>query len=416
VRALLAALLLLPAAAARTLTLPEAYALALARSEEIARTGAAYEETVARAEEVFSNVLPRVGLRATEQLQHVPKGMSGLFLQPNREQAQFTLRQPIFAGFREFLAWRAAKDQGEAARLRLERAKQLLYQDAARAYLDLLDAQDEIAVRQALVDNTADRVKELQQRLAVGRSRRSELLAAEASESSARAQVEQARAAERSAQLRLRFLTGLDEELAAAPLPDAGPAPRLEAALIGAAARPDAAAARSELDAASRNARVAARERWPTIALDANYYLKRPPSFTDRVKWDATIAADLPLYAGGETGARRRQREARLRAAQATLDEALRRAALEARVAHEDWRAAEAVVAARGAALKAAEANAKAQADDYRVGMVTNLDVLGALNALQEARLAHAQARLDAHWARVRLETAAGAVPGAKLP
>lgn len=414
--ALLAALLAfpLPAAAARALTLGEAYSLALARSEELAIRGAEYEALLARSREIKGSILPDISLRATETLQDVPPGASGLFLQRNREQAWLAAQQPLFSGFREFLAFRASKDLGEAGRLRLERAKQLLYQDVARAYLDTLAAQDEIRIRASLLEITEERLKELRQRLRVGRSRRSELLAAEAQHAQALADQAQARAAERGAQFRLRFLTRLEEDAVPAPLPAPPAPPALDAALSRARARPDVEARRLEASAAERNVKAVSRARWPEIGLDANYYLKRPPSFTDQVKWDVVIMGSLPLYNGGRTAAQVRQQVARTAAARAAFEQAARTAELEARTAHEELAVSAGVVEALERAAAAAEANANAQAQDYRLGQVTNLDVLGSLNALQQARLLSNRARLEAWWARARLEVSAGA-PGGPL-
>jgi outer membrane protein len=416
VRALVLALLLspLPALAARPLALDEAYRLSLARSEQVALSGANFELLVQQAREIMGHALPTLSLNATETLQDVPKGSSGLFLQPNREQAWLNAHQALFSGFREFLAFRSAKDYSEAGRLRLERAKHLLYQDVVRAYLDLLGAQDAIRIRGSLVDITEQRLKELRQRLSVGRSRKSELLAAEAQYAQAAADQELARSAERDVQFRLRFLTGLEEDVEPAALSTAPAQAPLDAALAKARTRPDVEAYRLEDEASERNIKVASRARWPSISADGNYYIKRPPSFTDQVKWDVTILGSLPLYSGGDVTAVVRQQEARRKAARAAFELAARTAELEARVAQEDLGASAGVVAALEKAADAAEANAKAQSEDYRLGQVTNLDVLGSLNALQQARLTISRARLDAWWARARLEVAAG-VPGGSL-
>ncbi|MBI2387474.1 MAG: TolC family protein [Elusimicrobia bacterium] len=416
---LLAAALLLPLSAAaqagRAIALPEAYKLALARSEEIAISGATYEETLAKTDEIFSRVLPRVSLMGTETLQHTPKGASNFFLQPNREQGWVTAHQPLFSGLREFLAYRASKDLGRAAELSLERARQLLYGDVARAYLDLLTAQDDIRIRDSLVAITQNRVTDLKEFRKVGRARPSEMLAAESQLAANLAQLESSRAAEQVAQFKLAFLTGLDERLAPAPIPEsAAVVPPLDAALAKARARADVEARREEASSAELSVKVAARARWPVIGIDANYYFQRPPSFTSDVRWDATITGSLPLYSGGEIGAQTRQQEARLKARRASLAEGVRLAELEARSAHQRLQSSVAVTAALDKAARLAEDNAKAQAEDYRLGQVTNLDVLGSLNVLQQTRLQQNAARIDAYWSRVQLEVAAG-VPGGSL-
>lgn len=414
-RALLLALLLSPLpAAARIVPLDEAFKLALERSETLAIAGADHDLLVAEAREIKGSILPDIKLNATETIQDVPAGSSGLFLQRNREQAWISAHQPIFSGFREFLAFRSARDMSEAGRLRVERARHLLYKDVVRAYLDLLGARDEIRIRGSLVEITDERLKELRQRLGVGRSRRSELLAAEAQHAQAAADLEQSRAVERAAQFSLRFLTGLEEDVEPVALSSAPAQAPLEAALARARARPDVEAQRLDAQAAERNIKVASRARWPSVGADANWYLKRPPSFTDQVKWDVAVTGTLDLFTGGRTAAVVRQQQARRDAARKRFEQAVRSAELEARTAQEDLAASATVTAALEKAAAAAEANAKAQSEDYRLGQVTNLDVLGSLNALQQARLTSSRARLDAWWARARLEVSAG-VPGGTL-
>lgn len=400
--------------AARPITMPEAYALALARSEQIAISGATYEETLAAADEIYARVMPQVNLMGQVTFQDVPRGASGLFLQRQREQGWVNLRQPLFSGMREFLAFRSAKDLGRAAELQLARAKQLLYRDAARAYLDLLAAQEDIRIRDSLLEITQDRVKDLKEFRKVGRARASEYLAAESQVAQQAAQLESARAVEQVAQFRLAFLTGLEERVAPAPVAVPGAAPALDAVLSRARARPDVESRRAEAASAELNVKVASRRRWPTLGLDANYYFQRPPSFISEVKWDATITGSLPLYGGGEVGSQTRQQRARAKARQAALSESVRVAELEAKSAYQELLSSVSVTAALDNAARLAADNAKAQSEDYRLGQVTNLDVLGSLNTLQQTRLQQNAARIDAYWSRVRLEVAAG-VPGGSL-
>lgn len=397
----------------RAIALDECYALALRRSEELAQRGEAVAELEARVAELWSALRPRVSLVGTETVQDTPRNVSGIsttFTQRHREQAQVAVRQPLFSGLREFLAARAAKVQTRSAELALERARHLLYEDAARAYLDLLGARREIAIRQALVAITDERIEELNGRRKLGRSRPSELLAAESQRAQIEAGLAAARGAERVTQAKLRFLTGLEQDLEprAVALPQEAP---VEPFLAAAARRPDVEAARADRAALGYAVDMVRRKRWPTLNLDGNYYLRRPPGFQDRVKWDAVASLELPLYSGGSISAQVRQAEAARRSADQALSLAVRKAELEARTSHRDLRSALAVARALENAERLAQANAKAQAEDYRLGLVTNLEVLESHNALQETRLRLDSARLEAYWSRVRLGVAAG-TPG----
>lgn len=398
-------------AAGRPISLEEAYALALKRSEELAQRAGSVAEAWARVDEMWSAVKPAFTLRGTEFAQDTSASGGVVSNSPRRDkpEAKVMLHQPLFSGLRDFLAVRVARAGGRSAELDLRRAEDLLYSDVAVAFLDQLGMDKEIAVRRSIVAITADRVRELKERERIGRTRHSEVLAAESQLAQNEADLKQALRRERDVQLKLRFLTGLEDELAPleVPLKDAL---GLEDYLARARTRADVEARRLDAGAARENTTIAGRARWPLISFDGNYYLKRIGTLSD-ARWDLLVTGDLPLYQGGKIGAQVRQAEARARRADEVLGLALRKAELETRTAHEELVTDLAAVAALEKASELAEANAKAQAEDYRLGVVTNLDVLGALNALQQVRLRLDGARLDTRLARIQLDVASGGVP-----
>lgn len=398
--------------AGREIALDEAYRLALKRSEALAQQGFTIEELQARVDELWSNVRPRVALTGSQIWQDDPGPSAGgggfnTFTQTSRPQAQITAHQPLFSGFREFLAVRTTKSQTEAARLQLKRAEQLIYQDVASAYTNLLSLHIEMRSRQALVDLTEERIKELRQRASIGRSRESEVLAARSQRAQAVADLESARGQERNAQALLRFLTGLEEDL----FPKDVPLPAAEVVdpfLERAEKRADVAARRLDLESARSGVAIQSRQRLPSIALDGNYYLKRPAGFSEHIRWDATLSATLPLYYGGAISAQVRQAEARAKSAEQAVSLARRAAEREVRQAHAALDSSLSMVKALDTALELADANAKAQTADYRLGLVTNLEVLSALNSALQTRLNLDRARLQAALNRIQLEVASG--------
>jgi outer membrane protein len=390
------------------LTLDSAYAAALARSEEIVIKGRTYDQVMAQVDGLWAEVKPRIGLNADHIWQDTPGHGVNFPLPANQNTVAVNGHQPLFSGLREYLAVRSAKMQGEAAEFALRRAKQLLYQDVAGAYLNLLQDHRQIATLEAQVKLTDDRVKELRNFVDIGRSRRSEILAAQSQQAQDLADLESARGRERISQATLQFLTGLDRPLDPAEVEspaDAGDeAPFLERA----AARPDVEAARRDFQSADLFVSIQRRQYWPTISLDGNYYLLRPNNYSKNVHWDATVSGTLPLYYGGQIGASVREAKAGRDIKEAALSLALRRARLEVRSAHSDLASDLSVVKALRSALSLAEANSKAQIEDYRHGLVTNIDVLTSLTVAENTRLRLDQAELQAFDARVRLEVAAG--------
>lgn len=402
---------LVPATATlRPITLAEAYQAALARSEELARDREALNEVLARIDELKAAVKPRLSLVGTEILQDAPAdsgGFTNSFAQRSRPQAAVNVKQPLFSGFREFLAIKATRAQGAAARLALKRAEQSLFQDVAGAYVGLAEVQREISSRQEIAGLTADRIRDLKARERIGRSRKSEVLAAESQLSQVESDIASARGRERVEQFDLRFITGIGEDLAPAEVASAAPAP-LEAYLERVRGRADVEARRKELEAAELTVALQRRQAWPTIGAEANYYLTRPAGFQKSIDWDATFTAAIPLYLGGSVGAQTRQAEARKRAAAQALSLAQRSAETQVRSVYGELESSLLIVQALDRSLELARRNAEAQAADYRLGLVTNLDVLNALNAVQETRIKLDRARLAAFGAQARLEVAAG--------
>jgi len=411
--ALAAALLAAPcvpalAADAKPLTLDEAYSAALTRSEEIAQRGETYASALAQIDQLWSDVKPRLNLNAAHQWQDTPGPGVNFPLPANQETVALNGHQPIFAGLRDFLAVRGARLQGESAELALARAKQLLYQDVAGAYLNLLQNHRQIATIEEQVKLTDDRVKELRNFVDIGRSRKSEILAAQSQLAQDQADLEASRGQERLAQSALQFLTGLTQDLApaeiAAPERADDPAPFFARART----RPDVEAARKDFESSDLFVTIQRRQYWPTVSLDGNYYLLRPSNFTKNIHWDAALTGQLPIYYGGQISAQVREAKAARGIREAALSLALRGAERDVRDAHSDLVSDLSVVAALRGALTLAEANAKAQAEDYRHGLVTNIDVLTSLTTVQNTRLRLDQAEIQAYDARVRLEVAAG--------
>jgi outer membrane protein TolC len=392
--------------APRIITLPEAYALSLKRSETLAQDRALVAEALARVDEITGHILPNLSFIGQHTFQQNPRSNVQAVNNTSIPNYYFQLQQPLFGGFREFMAVKSGKKKAEAYRLAVRRAESLLYQDVAQAYFTLEQIQSEIEVRGDVLKATADRIAQLERWVGIGRSRESEVLAARSQLAQLQAQVQLARGAERSSQEALRFLTGEDAEFK----PQASPLPALEALegyLERARAREDVRAAEFSLESAKLDVGVASRQRWGTLGVTGDYYLKRL-GFAERVKWDAVFGLTIPIFDGGVIRSQTRAARARSESASQALSSARRTAEREARSAHETLQWALAAVDALRTASDLAARNQKAQEQDYKLSLITNIQVLDAITALQNARLQLAGALQQASLARARLDVAAG--------
>ena len=125
------------------------------------------------------------------------------------------------------------------------------------------------------------------------------------------------------------------------------------------------------------------------------------------MNWDVQLSLTVPLYAGGGIQSRVREALSQQLQAELSLNQARRLAQQEVRTVHA------AVVfdlAQRDALEKSTEAARKsyeAQRQEYRLGLVTNLDVLQALTALQQNQRALDRVRFSAKLDFLRLQAAA---------
>lgn len=393
------------------LTLKECYYLALARSETLQIHDEQIAQTLAKYQQAFSGILPRLGFKATEFRQDAAAGSGNTFTLRSRPSKYFTLSQPLFKGFKEFSAMAAMRAQEIQRRLERRRAEETLYLKVAEAFFTMRQQREEEAILAESERVAQERLEELRQREALGQSRPSETASAQAHLKSVQADRAAAQGRLEAARQMLAFLIGraegwrLADDVVEAVEPSA-----LETYLERMAGRADVRAAQEAVTVAHQEVRVAGADRWPSVTADANYYTQRE-GFYEPIDWDVTLTVTVPIFQGGQTAgavkeARSLARQAELVAMQTRRDaeREIRTAHAEAVAGHAEWLAFEEATAATAE-------DYRLQREEYRLGLVNNLDVLEALDRLQQARLGLATARARALVAQARLAVAVGEVP-----
>ena len=382
----------------RTISFNEACALALAKSETLARQAEGIKQLEAAERLAASAFRPSFDFNAMQHKQQNSASATNGYISGSYS---------LFSGMRDYISAKAASAKTGAAAFDLERARQQLYLGTAQAYLNLFSAQQEVYIRRDQMAVTAKRITELESRADIGRSRKSEVVAAKTQLAQDKASYLDAAAVERGAQQALMFLTGLGTDLAPAEI-----SPRhgegLEAYLKSALARPDLAAGRKSLESYNYLADIQDHNLWPTVNLSADYYALRNPMPDPADRWNGTIALNIPLYTGGAARAQKDSAYAAKRSAGFALQFSERQALTEVRSAYEEYKYSILQEASLDDALALALDNARYQQDDYKLGLVTNLDVLSALNSVLQTRLALSQAKVQERLTLMKLEAAAG--------
>jgi outer membrane protein len=229
------------------------------------------------------------------------------------------------------------------------------------------------------------------------------VLNVQATISTLRAQIEQQQGQLSVARESLAFLSGLD---AATPLKDSepeSPAPEpLDHYLAGVPERPDVQASEKRLAAAQENVTIAKGAHLPSLDLNGNYYFERP-GYLDDINWDVQVALTIPIYSGGSLQSKVREAGSQQTQAELALSQVRRLAEQEVRSLYDNLLADRAQVAAFEKSTEAARKSYEAQSREYRLGLVTNLDVLQALTTYQQNQRALDRARFTAKLDFLRL-------------
>lgn len=395
-----------PVPAAEVLTLDNYFDAALQRSEVVATQTELIHQAEERYRQAGAALYPTLNGVASYTRQD--SGARDPTASPTRQTlSRFTATQPLFRGFREFAAVRQNQALLGAQGDDYRHARAQLFKDVAQNFYDVLALEQDLTNLGEQIDQYQQREKELADRVRIGRSRPGEVLTVQSAISTLRAQVESRKAELSAAREAFAFLSGLPAATALRDTevlpPDLG---TLDEYLARLALRPDVKAAQQRRAAAQENVTVARGAHLPSLDLNANRYLERSGSL-ENVDWDVQLALTIPLYAGG--GVQSRVREALSQSNQAELgvSQVRRQAEQEIRSVYQGVVLDRSQLDALEKATDTAQKNYETQRRDYRLGLVTNLDVLQAQTAFQENQRALDRARYNAKLNWLRLLAAA---------
>ena len=398
-----------PVQAAEMLTLDQYYDAALKRSEVVATQGELIHQVEEHYSQASAALYPTVnGVASYTRQDPIPAGELSTSSSPNRQSlAKVMATQPLFRGFREFAGLRQAKALLGAQNEDYRNACVLLFKDVVQNFYTVLSLEQDLKNLDEEINQALDREKELNSRLRIGRSRISEVLTVQSAISTLRAQTEQLQGQLRTAREVFAFLSGLESTT---PLRDSEVMPAkvepLDEYLARLVLRPDVKASRQRMTAAQENVSVARGAHLPSVDLNANRYLERTGNLKD-VTWDVQIALTLPIYSGGLLQSKVSEAVSQHTQAELSASQVSRQAEQEIRSTYQNVVFNASQLEALEKATDTARKNYEAQRHDYRLGLVTNLDVLQALTTFQENQRALDRARYTAKIDFFRLQAAA---------
>ena len=366
----------------KPLTLSDCYALALKRSETIAIDAEHINEADARFTQALGTALPHVSFSSTDTKRDASS--SSLYPLTSYER-KFVFKQTLFSGFREFIAMSGSKNERGQRVNEKERAEQLLFVDVSDAFYLLNEEQEDMTVLKKTRGALIERVRELRERERLGRSRKSEVVNAQARLYSIEAEIESVKTQETVTRNLLEFLIGrpvrqLDASRGADFYPE-----KESYYIAKMVLRPDVMAKEDALEVARKKTGIAKSDFLPTISAEGNYYASRNTTPANS-KWNASLNVDVPIFEGTETHGAVKEASAKEKISELELTQAKRLAEQEIRDSYAKFTSAISVKTALKKAYVSALMNYNLQSKDYKLNLVNNLDVLEAIQALQDAR------------------------------
>jgi len=328
-----------------------------------------------------------------------------------RTTAQIEVTQTLFSGFRDYHLLGAVRADRQAASSQVLRDRETLFLDVSDLFFQVLSQEEDLRILQELDQALNKRVKELGERVDLGRSRTSELLAARTELVDNQAIMEQSRGLISASRELLAFLIGRPAETFV--LVDEAPensAKRLADYLLKVGSRADLEAQQARVISGEKQVSAARARFWPTVDFEFNWTAFEEPDEDE--EWSIFFTAELPLFDGGLRAGELAASKSQARVSRLTLERLRRLAEYDVRLAYSNFKATAAQLIRLREADQVASENLQAQQEDYRLGRASNLDVLNALIRRQDVRRNLAGADFQSRANLNALHVAAGQLPG----
>ncbi|MBX9768329.1 MAG: TolC family protein, partial [Bdellovibrionales bacterium] len=398
------------ARAADSVSFDQAIQAAMKNSEALMASGEAVKQAEEGYHRVMSGLWPQLSFLASYQVQDASNisGIQRSFFPETQPQARLSATQALFRGFREYAGLRQARLRRQVSDEEQKQATRTFAVEFTTHFYSVIGLRKDLENYASQIEITQKRVKELEDRFRIGRSRKSEVLTARTAVENLRAQQRETEGRRRAIMETFQFLTGLPRD--SEPIesePEVKAVRDLGAYLKSTSELPDLKAWRLRLEAAQEEIEIQRGARLPSLDLSANYYLKRVGAL-EPVKWDLMLVFQMPLFQGGNLSSQIRIAESQKMQAEFQKTRAERLFESDVRARWEELSAglkqAESILEAK----KLAEANYKEQSREYRLGLVTNLEVLQALDQFQGQERGYDRAKINLKALALRLDILTG--------
>ena len=385
------------------LSLIDCYKLALKQSELIAIDAEQIKIAEAHFLEAFGTIMPQVSFTHTDTRDH----SSNTSLN-NVHEEKFTFTQDLFSGFKEFAAIKGSKFEKSQREKEKWRAEQLLFVDVSDAFYLLLEIQEDLNALKTIEFALKDRVKELKTRQNIGKSRVSEVVTTEYQLYNLEAEIQLERNQELLVRELLEFLIGSPFDKIAETKFDFSIKPESQY-LAEASFRPDVQASYYSWKSDQEKITIAKSGFLPQVSLEGDYFTHRTSAPTDS-NWEALLTVSVPIFEGTTTYGQVKEANAVAKQSGLLYSRLGRIAIRNIQDAYVNMQISISRKKVLGKALQSAELSYHLQSQDYKLNVVNNLDVITAIQNLEDIRRSYIHTSYESKRFYWQLLTAAGEI------
>lgn len=359
-------------------------------------------------EKVVAGVLPKLSLQSTSIWREVAN--VGAFGQRYQSTSNFNLVQPLFRGGAEYYGIAAAKNLPKIAEYERENAENSLFAMVAEAFYQArrIEREREILLEQEKI--LRDRVGTLSNRVKIGRSKGTDLIAARSQLARITAERSRTERLWEEAKKLLMSRTGsthIDKLIDSHKVDDLLVDPNWEKNLAN---TPQVKANELLYENAVKQAKVARGTYLPSMDLNGNYYLHRSGILRDS-HWDVSLNAKWDLYTGGNDSAEVRIKKLEASQIEARLVDLKRNLTNDFAYLKKEFSIHQKALEELDDAVSLAKQNYEQHMKEANQGLVSDLDSLIVLESYLEVRRAYYQQAFDTKMAWVSLRVLAGDRP-----
>ena len=389
----------------KTARIFDIYALAVNNTERLAIEGENSIQSEARRAQAFGSFLPKVYLRGNKYFADSYISKSG----SQRDTIALYARQPIVTGLEEYSALKSSLSDVKIKKYSLYSNASVLLFDVAVNFYNVIQIEKSIKSNEEILNLYKLTINELNRRAAIGRSRRSEVQRTNSELYKVEAILKSLRNSLTHARLVLKTITGLKDDLTLDEgeyLPD--PAFSINSINDILKERWDIKAAMESVKQADARVASAYGLNLPSLYIDGTYLLysedqKEFSTSYNKNDYYFSLGAELPIFTGGIAIAKLKEAKSIRRQAELNLTKTARFAEQDIIDSYQSWESSKNEVDAYQKALVSAEENYKTVNNEYRLNLVTILDVITSLKSLQSARDDYERSVLQSKLNRIRL-------------